>query len=130
MAAFRYRAHTGRVTETFDRSRLAIDNAPKIRANAIAPALIHSVAGAALIEHALTSLSILGEGRGGDGKTRQQGGRKDKATHLSRLPKDERATHRIMTTSAAEIRHDANGRLWQTRKGSCRAHFRAFTFLQ
>jgi hypothetical protein len=130
MAALRYRPHTGRIAETFDRSRLAIDNAPKIWANAIAPALIRIVAGAALVEHALPSLSILGKGWCGDGKTRQQGGRKDKATHLSRLLKDERATRRIIATSAAEIRHDANGRLWQTRKGSCRPHFRAFIFLQ
>jgi hypothetical protein len=34
-----------------------------------------------LVEYALAGIRILREGRGGDGKTRQQGGREDKATH-------------------------------------------------
>jgi hypothetical protein len=91
------------------------------------------MAGAALVEHALAGIRILGEGRGCDRKTRQQGGRKDKATHQSRLPKDERAAPRIIAISAAEIRHGANGCLWQTRKAlsaSRSAHFGAFICLQ
>jgi hypothetical protein len=104
-----------------------------MRANAIAPALINGVAGAALVEHALACIRILREGRGGQGEAGQNGGGQDKVTHQSQLPLNLDNARWPRASRAIEFRHDANGRPWQTRKpriASGGPHFWAFTFLQ
>ena len=59
-ATFGEAPHIRRIAEAFNGSCLAAHHAPKIGANAIAPTLINGMAGAALVEHALAGIRILG----------------------------------------------------------------------